>query len=67
MYMVDMGMVDMDMVDMGMVDMDMMDISKSRIFLAQFGLFLDWDSCQSLACGWYSPFTQVMMGVLWAT
>ena len=26
-----------------------------------------WDSCQSLACGWYSPLTQVMMGVLWAT
>ena len=38
MYMVDMGMVDMDMVDMGMVDMDMMDISKSRTFLAPFGL-----------------------------
>ena len=29
--------------------------------------FLGWDSCQSLACGWYSPLTQVMMGVLWAT
>ena len=26
-----------------------------------------WDSCQSLACGWYSPFTQMTMGVLCAT
>ena len=38
MDMVDMDMVDMDMLDMDMVDMDMVDISKSRTFLAQFGL-----------------------------
>ena len=35
---VNMDMVEMCMVDMDMVDMDRVDISKSRTFLAQFGL-----------------------------
>ena len=37
MYMVDMDMLDMDMVD---CPLDMVDKSKSRTFLAQFGLVL---------------------------
>ena len=39
-----MDMVDMDMVvmvDMDTMDMNMVDISKSRTFLAQFGLFVE--------------------------
>ena len=31
-------MVDMEVEDLNVVDMDMVDISKSRTFLAQFGL-----------------------------
>ena len=42
----DMDMMDMDMankvmVDMDTMDMNMVDISKSRTFLAQFGLFVE--------------------------
>ena len=41
MDMMDMDMANKVMVDMDTMDMNMVDISKSRTFLAQFGLFVE--------------------------